>query len=224
MNISTLLDPLLSLQEANLLEVKIEYNSDKVFYHGTSSTESAQSIIEKGLTPPNLENRKDFLTPVAGRVYLSQNIGYALIYALGGDMAGHTLSQKWIDESRYGYIFIVEGKEIQDIQPDEDEIGRLISDEEACPGWLRHMAQYNLGEATYRRVMDGEYIWWAKAGKKLVKLLRDDQMIDLISQGVHVAHNGALNPSKVIVVDKTLCPQFKKDGSNLTDLCEIKSI
>ena len=72
--------------------------------------------------------------------------------------------------------------------------------------------------------MDGEYIWWAKAGKKLVKLLRDDQMIDLISQGVHVAHNGALNPSKVIVVDKTLCPQFKKDGSNLTDLCEIKSI
>jgi hypothetical protein len=41
----------------------------KTYYHGTSKTQDAAKIMREGLVPPDLNGRKDFLTPVQGKVY-----------------------------------------------------------------------------------------------------------------------------------------------------------
>jgi hypothetical protein len=115
----------------------------QTFYHGTSSTKLAKSILKNGLQPPELAGRKSFLTPVQGMVYLTPDISYALIYAAGGNYIGsksfqmpyrgenkkefeRVLKNRAGEIDRYGYIFAVEGSALEAVQPDEDAVGELF--------------------------------------------------------------------------------------------------
>ena len=116
-----------------------EEAKDQLFYHGTSSEKAAQAILAGGIQPreismPDKAKSRAQLAPAQGRVYLTPEIGYAAIYALGGNMFGHetNIDNLIIDRdgsiSAYGYIFAIEGRDIQgDILPDEDCIGEFVT-------------------------------------------------------------------------------------------------
>jgi hypothetical protein len=69
-------------------------------------------------------------------------------------------------------------------------------------------------------VMDGEYEAWATAGKLLLPFLTDDQKLELIDMGCHIAHGGALIPDEIWKFNKRLSQELKHDGSNFFTLAE----
>lgn len=202
------------------MAVPLEKHREMDYYHGTDNRASAEGILQKGIQPQDIElGKEDFLTPVEGKVYLTPNLDYALIYVVGADMVGVTLPGSWIEKERYGYVFVIDGRELMDIQPDEDSIGEMLFDQKG-PSWLDNKAREVLTPNQYQKVMDGEYIWWANAGKKMLKVLYDWEKLELIDYGAHVAHTGPLQIKECWRLDKTKNPLLKKDGSNFFEIAE----
>lgn len=203
-----------------------ELDLKKTYYHGTSTQRAAKGIMSKGISPNEIltqDQAKGFLKPVQGKVYITTNIRYALIYALGGDVIGSDYKMSsWEDEPN-GYVFIIDGRSLKDIQPDEDSIGEMIYKKE--PEWLYNYAKYELTDNQFKKVMDGEYIWWAKAGKKLVKKMSDEMKLKLIDDGAHIAHTGTLKPKEVFMFNKIQDNiKFKKDASNFFKVAKRKKL
>ena len=47
--------------------------------------------------------------------------------AIGGDMLGSELPDSFIERNgQYGYVFVIKGNQLGDIQPDEDSIGEVV--------------------------------------------------------------------------------------------------
>lgn len=194
-------------------------DTKKTYYHGTSSEKAAKGILNKGISPPDLTSRHGLTKPIEGKVYITTDLRYALVYALEGDIIGSDYNfSKW-DIEPIGYIFIIEGKQLKDIQPDEDSVGEMVYKKQ--PEWLYKLAVMNLADSTMRKVMDGEYAYWAKAGKVLVKKMSDNQKLELIDMGAHIAHTGALKPKELWVFNKAEDnPKFKKDASNFFQIAK----
>jgi hypothetical protein len=205
---------------------------ERVYYHGTPKEENAKSIMTNGINTPDLSTRSGPLKPVEGKVYITPKISYASIYAIGGDMAGSEVPD-WMfkDYGRYGYVFVINGQQLKDIQPDEDSVGEMISNGEE--GWLADLARdaleyedyddegQDLGyNDLYDAVMGGEYDAWASAGKIVLDSMRDGQKLELIDLGAHVAHTGNLAPKEVWRFDRNRTIELAKDGSNFFDLAE----
>lgn len=101
----------------------------KVFYHGCQNELLAQQILASGiLKAPDLTGRKGFLKPMAGKVYLTADLPYAIIYALGGDVAGHSFPESQWAGSPIGYLFTVAADSLHDIGPDEDLVGEFLGE------------------------------------------------------------------------------------------------
>lgn len=203
----------------------------KVYYHGTPSKEAAESILRSGIKPPDLSSRQGALMPVQGKVYITPDISYAQMYALGGDLAGNNASRMIENYGQFGYVFLIDGDKLGEIQPDEDSVGEMIHDEQVS--WLSAMARYYLDEepyddegqdlgyySLYDAVMGGEYDAWATAGKFLLDEMSDTEKQKLIDAGAHIANTGALIPSKAYRIDRNKTEQLKRDGSNFFDFAE----
>lgn len=65
-----------------------------------------------------------------------------------------------------------------------------------------------------KKIMDGEYEYWAKAGKVLNKKMTDQEKLQLIDLGAHIAHTGNLKPKEAWAMPKTDNKLLKKDASN----------
>lgn len=200
------------------------------YYHGTSSEKAGQSILKNGIEPGDIvmpEKHKPKkganLVPVPGKVYITPELKYAQIYAIGGDMAGSDWKPK---NQEYGYLFAIDGKDLQDIQPDEDSIGEMVT--YAYRGdkhreelqWLVRLAMSKLTAGQWRKLVDGEYTMWAHAGKKLLPLLSDAQKLQLIDLGAHVAHTGKLIPKEAWRIDLNRIKDLKRDASNFFQIAE----
>lgn len=203
----------------------------KKWYHGTSKETDAKKIMEEGLKPPDLTNRHGWLKPVEGRVYLTEDLAYALIYAFGANMVGTELPNSILEnDGQYGYLFVVDGSQLADIQPDEDSVGEKLYDiltdgdilesEKQEYWWLVYKAKQYLSASFLRKLMDGDFIYQARAGKTLMKYLSDAQKLQLISDGAHIANQGGLMPAEVWKIDKERCSEFQKDGSNCFEIAE----
>jgi len=225
-------------------------HKEKVYYHGTESEKSALSILKKGINPPDLELRTDnSLIPRKGKVYITSNLGYALIYTFGANRVGEQMEKGWwkryTGRGQYGYIFEISGKNLKDIEPDEDSIGEMISNKK--PLWLykkaKEIFEYGLlnpeqdfninipedikeelelfsGEF-FRGIMQGEYSFWAFGGKILLDYyLTDEEKIKLIDEGSHIAHTGTLKPSKAWKINLDLIGELKSNGSNFFKYAE----
>lgn len=202
-----------------------------VYYHGTPRKANAESIMANGIKAPDLATRDGYLRPVEGKVYITRDLAYAQVYALGGDFAGNVVSPVFKGLGQYGYVFVIDGKELKDIQPDEDSVGEMIYNEEI--EWLDELAQdilkyeeyddfgQDLGYGNlYDAIMGGEYDAWAAGGKVLVAEMSDDQKLYLIDYDAHVAHTGNLIPKETWRIDRSKTPGLKKDGSNFFELAE----
>jgi hypothetical protein len=212
------------------------------FYHGTSTHKAAKSIIKSGkIKVPDLKDRSGSLKPIDGFVYMTPDKSYAQIYALGGAMAGtdYFLSGRGAKEDKYGFIFVINNKDLKDIQPDEDSVGELIAMVYAKKPshWLISLAQDHLSDVTmgdlgynvddwirdtsvFDLVIDEEYEAFAAAGKELMKYLSDKQKLDIIDLGVHLANKGSVSFSEVWRLDKSKAKELKASGSNLEKIVD----
>lgn len=199
-----------------LIEMAMPRDIDlaKKYFHGTSDDKAGKGILTKGINPPDLEfKKKTQLTPVKGKVYITPDIKYALIYAIGANMIGSKLPERWIKAGEeYAWLFVIDGKQLKDIQPDEDSIGEMISNKE--PMWIYNLAKRELTTRQLEKVMDGEYSYWASCGKKLNKIMTDIQKLHLIDAGAHIAHTGNLKPNECWKMHKNDNEKLKSDGSN----------
>ena len=198
-----------------------------LLYHGTDKEALGKQIIsDRALKPGSdlVQKGNGYLTPVTGRVYLSQNLRYAIIYAIGGDMLGAKLSESMIQRDRYGYLFVADANDIREPQPDEDNIGELIGEGlngGKCPSWLLYMGKSELTPRQLQKIKDGEYIYFAQTGKKLVKRMSQEQKRDLIDNwGANVANSGEISIRQAWKFDKEKNPQLSHDGSNFFQLAE----
>lgn len=205
---------------AELFEMALPRDEDlhRVYYHGAEDFSLFEKIKTQGLKAPEILNPKRSLAPQQGKVYITPHLHYAMIYAIGGDLAGTNAPAHWLKDKPFGLLCVIKGSKLKDIVPDEDSIGELIWKKK--PAWLFNFASRNLGDATFKKVMDGDYVSWARAGKTLVKKLSDAQKLELIDNGAHIAHDGGLMVSEIWKFDKHLCPQLKQDGSNFFELAE----
>ena len=213
-------------------------DQSKTYYHGFSHEKSLQGILAHGIQPPDLSDRSGNLRPVEGKVYITPHLEYAITYCLGANTVGHKMSDHAIENyGQFGYLCVVDGKQVHDIQPDEDDIGKFIHDDTF--DWLTDMAWSELRTEEYddtyededgneisniktmmRAVLDGEYDAWAAAGKLLLPVLTDDEKLELIDAGAHIAHGGELIPDEIWKFNKRLSQDLKHDGSNFFELAE----
>jgi hypothetical protein len=191
----------------------------KTYYHGTDF-KHLNSLKEHGLIAPKILRPRASLAPQTGKVYLASNIVNALICAIGGDMLGHNVPERWLqsDDTRYGLLCVVDGQKLLDILPDEDNIGEMIHDKKFS--WLNNLAQNTITPGSYKKVMEGDYASWARAGKAVLKRLNENQIFKIIDAGSNLAHGGSIEVKEFWKFDKTLNPQLKKDGSNFFKLAE----
>lgn len=200
----------------------------RTYYHGTSSEKHGEGILKSGIEPGDIvlpEKHKKIkgpnLTPVPGKVYITPELRYAQIYAIGGDMAGHDWKPK---DSNFGYVFEIDGNDLEDIQPDEDSVGELAVSAHRGKNpelkWLAYLAKEKLTPGQFRRLTDGEYTMYAHTGKKLLPLMSDAQKHQLIDAGAHIAHTGKLVPKAAYRIDLNRIKDLKRDASNFFDVAE----
>jgi hypothetical protein len=122
--------------------------SNKIYYHGTPSERAGKSILRFGIEPPDLTMRGDAFRPVMGRVYLTPHLSWGMLYALGGEIAATFMENRVRDTypksmwegSEWGYLFVVPGKVLTKVHPDEDSVGAMLADGTA-PKWLDALAR-----------------------------------------------------------------------------------
>lgn len=226
-------------QFARYMEMAAPRESDiaRRYYHGTSIEKNGESILREGIKVPDLTTRKGKLRPMDGQVYITPYIFYAQIYAIGGDFAGNNYTPSEYEQEnagRYGWIFVIDGDQLSDIQPDEDSIGDMLyyllnpayAEKQkhydlSKIGWLAELAKNRLTPIQYSKVKSyDDYGDLAMAGKKLVKIMTDAQKLGLIDAGAHVANAGNLIPAEAWKLDKFNVIDLKKDGSNFFKIAE----
>jgi hypothetical protein len=215
-----------------------------VFYHGVASTMAAEAIMVEGLKGQETQG-KGKLAPVAGKVYLTSDISYALHYALGGnyqhamqEAAGDFKSDLRTDP--YGYLFVIKGSDLKDVQPDEDSIGEWMSGHSIHNGYrysdllnakcafptgtkeysVWNFIKSNMTEKQFVDSMQGLYAAWASGGKRALKSMPDWMKVYLINQGTHIAHHGSIMPSECWRILKADLSKLKKDGSNFFQIAK----
>jgi hypothetical protein len=215
---------------------------NKTWYHGTKSLQSAESILRSGyIKPPEIIVKKSSqLTPVKGKTYITTNLEYAIIYALGANMIGqHIKDMRWANEgNEYGYLFVIDGKDLTDVQPDEDVIGEipqwegskwephdefsinLLKDKNTFLTALNYCKRY-MTPIQYQKAKDGEVGYQAAGGKRVLQKMPDWLKLRLVSLGAHSSNTGPLPISQCWKFDKINDnPKLKKDGSNFFQIAQ----
>ena len=212
----------------------------KTYYHGTSTENAANSILKNGINPPDLTLKKiNKLTPVKGKVYITTDLGYAIIYALGSNSLGDDMSnysEVKSGKERYGYLFVVNGNELKDIQPDEDSVGEMLyqltaGHSDAMLGtqkynfnninWLNDFAKRILTPKQYADIIQyADYGDLAVAGKKLIKNMNDSQKLAIIDAGAHIGHEGKINFKECWKIDKLDAIKLNKNGNNFFQIAD----
>lgn len=212
----------------------------KVYYHGTPSEKYIEGIIQNGIQPPTMSSSSwgtnHYLKPVEGKVYITPSLRYAIIYALGGDYVGSDYSPRNYESEPYGYVCVIDGKDVHDIQPDEDCVGEMVYKGEIP--WLKRIADIALDDEMYEdtdsedddysetiplldAVKRGEYDAWAYAGKLILPYLSDEQKLELIDAGAHIAHTGAIIPSQIWRFDKLKSKELRREHNTCSNFFEL---
>jgi hypothetical protein len=126
-----------SKKDPSIIETKIDEMitpdqamRGRIYYHGTGTTENAKQIIKHGIVPGNQSGKSlGSLKPVNQATYLTPDLVYAIIYAIGGNMIGQPDPSYLIKKAGgdpYGYVFSVSGDKLNQVQPDEDSVGEAV--------------------------------------------------------------------------------------------------
>ena len=151
---------------------------------------------------------------------MTKNIGYAMSYVIGGNMAGHDVSVPPHNYfgSRFGCLAVIEPKHVKNPQPDEDQVGELLGDGKIP--WLNRMGKKHLSENMLANVKTGFYANWARAGKTLLKKMTPFQKQEIMRYADNVSNCGPVRVKEVWMFDKAKTPQLAEDGSNFFRLAK----
>jgi len=199
---------------------KIAIASTKLL-HGTRIEKSGMDIASSGELQPGAQaTGRGFMSPVGGKVYITESLQTAIMYALGADMAGHDLPESFIGkDGRYGYIFEIDNADRSVMQPDEDTIGELIYDKKA-PLWLLGMLNRFVAPSRIERLKRGEYAYFASVGKQLLARMDDFQKAEILKLVPNAAHQGPIKVSRGWRIDKKNSIFLLRDGSNFFEYAE----
>lgn len=196
-----------------------EIDKSKVYYHGTKDKNSALKIAKEGLRPQDIEFlEKKYVIPdndeagqevdrqymsISGRVYLTEDLFSAIQYASPG--SGFELK----GNQAKGYVVVVSGNKIQDIEPDEDDVGSIILN---IGNYVRSPKQYPLSfKIRAKHLIElhkiaikylGEEYWKKffnepQVGKVILPHLSDGLKHTIIDIGGKVAHVGPIDIDEV---------------------------
>jgi oligoribonuclease (3'-5' exoribonuclease) len=222
------------------------------FYHGTSDEKKAQGIWKQGILPDlSTTPETSVARPVAGRVYMAANLRDAIPYVLGGAFAGSTIPKSYFKGSPHGYLFVVDGASLGDIQPDEDQVGRAVHDRishnEKDLAWIdKYLDDIEAEQPEFdteiedekgnlvpnsnpfihhqnllKQIKFGEYAGWIRAGHVLLPLLTDAEKMSVIKRYGNVAHHGKVLPIEMWQIDKKDSKELKEDGSNFFEVAKL---
>ena len=207
------------------------------FYHGTKKASSAERIWKDGILPDLSETPKTNVSrPVAGRVYLTQKLSEAIPYMLGGAFAGSEFPREFMRGEPFGFMFVVNGSDLSDIQPDEDQVGQAVYDK-AFPWLERYLDILRLKlpeidsededvvdyrfQSLLEQVNAGEYVAWIRAGHYLLPHLNNKEKLDVIKKYGNIANEGKIMPVEMWRFRKDYSPDLKHDGSNFFELAQL---
>lgn len=215
-----------------------------VWFHGTPNHRAAEGIAIQGIRADLVSvikkhSRRGHTIPVKGRVYLTNELRLAAIHAIGGDMAGSTWRLPKGSE-RMGYVFAVDGRDLADVQPDEDSVGEIAADALAGadkalykPGkkiWredpdfmasFAYVVSRDLTPMQIKKINDGYYNYFASGGKRLLRNLPIEAQIKMIEAGAHIAHaDTPLHPYEAWAIDKTRVGELHRDYLNFFEVAE----
>jgi len=227
------------------------------YYHGTDREDLARRIAHEGIRPRDVTlvyapSSRALLAPVLGRVYVTPEVRYGQIYALGASAAGSSwYSEKdWKGKGRYGYLFEVQGRDLCDVEPDEDLVGEAmqlarsmtwsnrrpdVSEWDDHPRLTRaiidspdrraELAQLAERAATKRQLEGmeaGLVASLASAGKRALRsrLMSASLRLWLVENGASLSHGGEVRPTRAWRIDKRLARRLRRDGSNFFDVAE----
>jgi len=103
------------------------------YYHGSSQI-GGEGILATGKINPSGGNH-EMLSPIAGRVYLAQDLKNCMAYCLGGSYTSIIKGMDWASSSGdTGYVFLVDHTTIAGKSqiPDEDAVGMLLANAMGC--------------------------------------------------------------------------------------------
>ena len=212
------------------------------FYHGTSKEEAAKAILNSGKIIPGDHSGKseNNLTPIVNRAYITSDLGYALIYALGGNYIGTKAAAKL---SGYGYIFKIHKSSIKNRIPDEDKVGEITRDiisGDDTHGFqpneiaeLKSLVSYafdfdiiqpdydedarDLIIPAYDRFLDHEYEFFAAVGKYILSKGSKRLIASFRRISPHHSGEGEMIIDGAWRFKKSDAAKMKKDGSNFFD-------
>lgn len=219
--------------------------TNNFLYHGTSTTSAAKNIITHGIVPPEITT-KGHMVPVKGKVYLTKDIEYATIYALGGSYLGSSISKDMIGtKGIYGYVFCVDSNDVVNPEPDEDSVGEFFGayckrkferfnttyafcPENIDPEEIRNAERVwtniknTLTPNQIKKMAEGEYMYYASGGKRALKSMSNADKNWLINvHGAHLANDGLTNPRQCWRIDKRLSRKLHRDASNFFDIAKL---
>jgi len=206
------------------------------WFHATDQDVIGNQILKDGLILPARMRGGSLTAPRQGFAYMSKSLETAAIYALGGVMMGHSIEDH-LRGSRYGWIFELNTSVPVDVEPDEDEVGELLSRgleweraegiglqtikaDDSGLGWLVNFAKRYVSPSRLERVRDGEYAYFASVGKQLLRRMCDESKLALMAAGSNLALLGSAEVKAARRHDKLKSLEIKPDGSNVLDVAE----
>ena len=203
------------------------------YYHGGSGA-SVRQMAKDGYVMAPLETGKAHQSPLAGRAYLTKDLGYALIYALGADMVGYQgADANYGSGDAEGGIVLVAPNE-DALIPDEDWLGEQLTsgymgDSNPTYEKLQHQQALapvfnNLKKHNPRDSRLYEMAYQSMLGKMAIRILMKydpTYLKELAKESHSMSHEGNLKVLQAWVFDKVRDnPKLKKDGSNFFQIAQ----
>lgn len=190
----------------------------QTYYHGTDSMRAAESILRDGLRPNMRTSYRGDLRPAKDRVYLTTDLRLALTHALGPRWMTKN-ANTFDDDHQYGYVFAVSGRDMTDVDPDEDAIGEFLwlhtsgspggdkkpafdARHDTEPDLRRQIWEFIMQHGKPRDTRESLILGpkrphaWAALGKTLQPIMPDWMKLKLIQWGAPIAHIGSIRPSQ----------------------------
>lgn len=118
---------------------------NQVYFHGCPNINYAINIAKDGFIRVKPEQERHYLASVKGQAYVTNEVYKAYEMAFNGNitdklrfLSDRYFSQKTYNkqiciyrerlekQGRYGFIFLIDGNDLNKVQPDEDDVGELI--------------------------------------------------------------------------------------------------
>lgn len=184
----------------------IEEYRNLTWYHGTSYHNIDSILTDKCLKPSTYSRAR--LAPMQNCVYLTANLEEALSYAFyrSGKHFDYELPSNDSPTPQYAYVIEVDGQNLNEVYADEDIIADILNSEKNRLdfNWVFKMAQYYEFTLYNKYKVKGNYDLGTQLGKRLMKHISDNQMIELINHGRKIAHYGPVNISHIWKIDMNM--------------------